>query len=134
MDFIRDHARLWPVYISRAMDVVAAYGRRVRRAEALEADLLATLDGGAGSRASAHQEPAPGSEDIPAPPPVVGGHVCPDCGAAFGTARGRLAHVARLHGFRKPGRRYAVDGVCMACLKDFHVWPRLLVHLHPSRC
>ena len=57
-------------------------------------------------------------------------HQCDQCTFCASTAAGLAVHQHRIHGARIAMRRYAIDGVCRTCSKDFCTRPRLLQHLH----
>ena len=60
----------------------------------------------------------------------IGEHPCPTCGFKAATAAGLAVHQHRLRGARIAMRRYAIDGICRVCAKNFCTRPRLLQHLH----
>ena len=74
-----------------------------------------------------HQDTSPQSANEDEPPDE---HPCPTCGFKAATAAGLAVHQHRLHGARIAMRRYAIDGICRICAKNFCTRPRLLQHLH----
>lgn len=74
-----------------------------------------------------HQDTSPQSENEDEQPEE---HPCPTCGFKAATAAGLAVHQHRLHGARIAMRRYAIDGICRICAKNFCTRPRLLQHLH----
>ena len=61
---------------------------------------------------------------------------CDECGKSFGNFAALAAHKQRKHKMRMAVRRFAKDGICRSCGKNFHARRRLLQHLHWSgtRC
>lgn len=55
---------------------------------------------------------------------------CPDCGQSFKCKADVAVHQQRIHGKRIAIRRYAVDGICRTCCRNFHSRARLIQHLH----
>jgi len=85
-------------------------------------------------RRAPHGAPAPAPLGPAEPPDLVDGQVylfcCHDCGATFSTAKGCNVHRLRAHGFRRPARRFAEGGTCLACGVLVHTRPRLIHHLN----
>ena len=59
-------------------------------------------------------------------------HQCAHCNFQGGSAAALAVHEQRKHGERIAVRRFAHDGNCRSCGKQFHTRPRLLTHLHSS--
>lgn len=55
---------------------------------------------------------------------------CGICDKTFGTEASLAVHQQEKHNMRIAMRRFAIDGVCRACGKQFHTRVRLLAHLH----
>ena len=61
---------------------------------------------------------------------------CYDCGRCFETLAGLKMHQRVVHGMRRPGHRFVLDGRCPACGGDYHTPLRALEHLErgSARC
>jgi len=61
---------------------------------------------------------------------------CEDCGKTLKSHAAMAVHQQRQHGQRMAMRRFATDGICRACGKNFHSRCRLLRHLQwgGTRC
>ena len=55
--------------------------------------------------------------------------MCADCGASFKTHAARQSHMARVHNFRNPLRRFVCSPICPVCGNDYHCRARCLVHV-----
>ena len=55
---------------------------------------------------------------------------CDHCDACFATQAALAVHQQKVHGMCMAMRRFAKDGVCRCCSRNFHTRPRLLRHLH----
>ena len=58
--------------------------------------------------------------------------VCAPCSKGFGTKAGLATHFFAVHGRRAAYRYTASGSVCRSCGRDFHGYPRLLLHLRAS--
>ena len=62
---------------------------------------------------------------------------CETCNISFTNRQHFFNHLVRVHDYRSQGKAFADgDAICKACLKHFHVRPRLIKHLSPknSKC
>ena len=57
-------------------------------------------------------------------------YTCSQCSFVGKSAAAVAVHEQRKHQERFAVRRFAFDGVCRVCSKQFHTRPRLLTHLH----
>ena len=60
---------------------------------------------------------------------------CEICSEQFGSKRALAMHAHKKHQYRKIAKYFAMDGLCSACMKQFHCRSRLCNHLNGrGRC
>ena len=65
---------------------------------------------------------------VPAEPPSMPLHVCPECSKSF-TFQAIGTHMFRAHGKKNEVRQLVEGTICLACLKDFNTRSKLLHHV-----
>ena len=58
---------------------------------------------------------------------------CEICSEQFGSKRALAMHAHKKHQYRKIAKYFAIDGLCNACMKQFHCRSRLCNHLNGRR-
>ena len=123
---MRHHPGFWKRLVRRAGDHDSGQRANLHIVTRFHGDFLETL--------YKHEKLAcpPPCAHVPPPEQM---HACMMCEKCFGSKGGCGAHLFRVHGRVNPVRHSFATSQCGACMKDYHTFAKLKVHLlHATTC